>query len=135
MGFAEDDYSELPKARRVASYLAVEHHERLAVPDWAAGIEAAMAYADEPFADSSFLPTFDLCRFAREHVTVALSGDGGDELFAGYETYAADRIRRLTAPIPAVVSRTLAAALPSLPSMRKGRPNTSASSCVRLKLT
>ncbi len=111
MGFAEDDFSELPKARRVASYLAVEHHERLAVPDWAAGIEAAMAYADEPFADSSFLPTFDLCRFAREHVTVALSGDGGDELFAGYETYAADRIRRLTAPIPAVVSRTLAAAL------------------------
>jgi asparagine synthase (glutamine-hydrolysing) len=114
MGFADDDYSELPKARYVAEYLAAEHHERVAEQDSATGMEAAMSHADEPFADSSFVPTFHLCRFARGHVTVALSGDGGDELFAGYETYAADRVRRLTAFVPAGVSRGLAALLHSV---------------------
>lgn len=108
MGFAEDSYDERDKARLVARHLQVEHHERLADPDSPAAVERVLARLDEPFADTSFLPTYALCGFAREHITVALSGDGGDELFAGYETYVADRLRRWSAPVPAVVSRSLA---------------------------
>jgi asparagine synthase (glutamine-hydrolysing) len=63
---------------------------------------------DEPFADTSMIPMYYLAEFARNHVTVCLSGDGSDEIFAGYSTYSADRLRRFTGWIPAVMTRSLA---------------------------
>ena len=103
MGFSEDSYNELPKARQVARYLGINHREEITAPDDTERLMTIIAKLDEPFADTSFIPTYDLCRFARKHVTVALSGDGGDELFAGYETYVADRLHQLARPIPSFV--------------------------------
>jgi asparagine synthase (glutamine-hydrolysing) len=87
IGFGEDDYSELPYARQIASRFGTEHHEFLVQPDLVTVLpELAWAY-DEPFADSSMLPTYYVSKLAGEHVTVALTGDGGDEIFGGYSRY------------------------------------------------
>jgi len=88
IGFEEPDLDERPFAREVAARFGAEHRERVARGD---DIDDPLAFLeqhyDEPFADTSALPTYHLSRFAREHVTVALSGDGGDELFGGYHRY------------------------------------------------
>jgi asparagine synthase (glutamine-hydrolysing) len=104
--FKEDGYSELHDARETARYLGVEHHDRTVSADMARSLGEVVWAADEPFADTSIIPTYHLARFAREHVTVCLSGDGGDEIFAGYETYAADRLRHATNWLPAPMTRT-----------------------------
>lgn len=108
IGFNESGFDETPYARQAAGFLGVDHHERIADVDVANDLRRIMHFADEPLADSSLIPTFHLARFARETVTVALSGDGGDEIFGGYETYAADRLRNSTAVLPARLSRSLA---------------------------
>lgn len=99
MGFAEASFDERVYARQVARHLSVTHRDREVImrPEQ---MREALSSWDEPFADSSLLPTRLLSRFARQYVTVALSGDGGDELFGGYATYLADRVKRLTGAIP-----------------------------------
>src|SRR5256886_15419835 len=87
IGFEEDDFSELPYARQVAQHFGTDHHEFFVRPDLVSVLpELAWAY-DEPFADPSMLPTYYVSKLARDHVTVVLTGDGGDEIFAGYEHY------------------------------------------------
>jgi len=87
IGFDDDDFNEAPHAARVARALGTEHREAIVRPDADAVIEAIVRGFDEPFGDSSALPTFLVSQLARQHVTVSLSGDGGDELFAGYTRY------------------------------------------------
>lgn len=88
IGFDDPRYDESASARTVAAHLGTEHFERILRPDDLLSVVEDVASAfSEPFADSSMLPTWAVCRFAREHVTVALSGDGGDELFAGYNRH------------------------------------------------
>ena len=100
IGFAEDRFNEGPHARIVAERFGTEHHEMVVDPN----IEETIAYLssmlEEPFGDSSMLPTYFVCRMARQEVTVALSGDGGDEMFAGYDRYAVAMQRRHFDGIP-----------------------------------
>jgi asparagine synthase (glutamine-hydrolysing) len=87
IGFAEEAYSELPYAREVAQRFGTQHEEFIVKPD-AIGVLPKLAYQlEEPFADNSALPTYYLSQLTRQHVTVALNGDGGDENFAGYPRY------------------------------------------------
>jgi asparagine synthase (glutamine-hydrolysing) len=94
VGFREDRYNELPHARQVADAYGTEHHELLVEPNDLKVLEELLASFDEPFADSSAIPTYLVSRLARQHVKVVLSGDGGDELFAGYDRYVVDHRRR-----------------------------------------
>jgi asparagine synthase (glutamine-hydrolysing) len=88
IGFEEDAYNELPHARRVAEWYGTDHHEFVVRPKASEVVPVLVRHYGEPFADSSALPTYYLSRMTRQHVTVALSGDGGDESFGGYENYA-----------------------------------------------
>jgi asparagine synthase (glutamine-hydrolysing) len=90
IGFEERSFSELEQARAIAHRYGTDHHELVVRPDAAALLPEICAAADEPLGDSSALPTFLVSRLAAAHVKVVLSGEGGDELFGGYETYAAD---------------------------------------------
>lgn len=105
IGFDDQSYNELQYARTVASHLGVNHVDASASPEVLDLFDDLMYFLDDPLADSSIFPTFLVSRLAREHVTVALSGDGGDELFGGYETYVADALSRWYARIPAVIRR------------------------------
>ena len=90
MGFEGDSFfDERPWASQVASHLGAEHHESVARPHAAELMETLLHHHDEPFGDSSALPTYLVAREARKHVTVALNGDGGDETFAGYDRFRA----------------------------------------------
>jgi asparagine synthase (glutamine-hydrolysing) len=84
IGFDDREHSELPMARLVAEHLGTEHHELVVTPRAADVLERIAWHFDEPMADSSAVPTWYLCQMARRTVTVALSGDGGDEAFGGY---------------------------------------------------
>jgi asparagine synthase (glutamine-hydrolysing) len=107
IGFAERTHSELDHARVVAKALGTDHHELLVKPDAIADLPKLVWHLDQPFADSSALPTYYVSRATRERVTVALSGDGGDELFAGYQRrYGIHRLeQRLRRVIPGPVRR------------------------------
>ena len=87
IGFEEQDFDESRYARKVANLLGTNHHEEIVRPDPQTLVQSIAKVLDQPFADSSFLPTFILSRFARKSVVVALSGDGGDEVFGGYDRY------------------------------------------------
>jgi asparagine synthase (glutamine-hydrolysing) len=87
IGFSADEFDESRHARRVAEQFGSEHQELLVKPDIEETLQFLTGMLEEPFGDSSMLPTYYLCRMARQQVTVALSGDGGDELFAGYDRY------------------------------------------------
>jgi asparagine synthase (glutamine-hydrolysing) len=113
VGFAERTHSELEHARAVARACGSDHHELLVRPDAVADLPRLVWHLDQPFADSSALPTYYVSRAARERVTVALSGDGGDEIFAGYQRRYGihgleNRLRRL---IPGPVRRGVLAPL------------------------
>jgi asparagine synthase (glutamine-hydrolysing) len=90
IGFEERSFDERAEARLVAERYGTDHHELLVKPDPQLLFETLAGVFDEPFADSSALPTYLVSQLATEHVKVALSGEGGDELFGGYHTYAAD---------------------------------------------
>ena len=100
IGFDEAGFDELPDARRVAQHLGTEHHEMVVRPDAANLLETLVHHFDEPFGDSSAIPTFLVSQLAARHVKMVLSGDGGDELCAGYSRYrryaTLQRIRRAT---------------------------------------
>lgn len=87
IGFEEAAYNELPHAEMVAKFYKTEHHSILVRPDAANLVQRLVHHFDEPFGDSSAIPTFLVSEFAVQHVKVALSGDGGDELFAGYRSF------------------------------------------------
>ena len=87
IGFEEQSFSELPHARNIAERFSTEHEEFIVKPDLIGDISNIVKAADEPFADSSMIPMYYLSRQTRKHVTVAISGDGGDEAFSGYDRY------------------------------------------------
>lgn len=117
IGFDEEEFNELDHARLVATQFKTDHHEEVVRPEAAGIIEKLVWHYDEPFADSSAIPTYYVSKVARQYVTVALSGDGGDENFAGYRRYYFDqRENRLRAFLPLSIRRpifgTLAAIYP-----------------------
>jgi asparagine synthase (glutamine-hydrolysing) len=100
IGFEEEAYSELPYARTVAKHIGAEHTDLIVRPDKCELVEKLFSFYDEPFSDSSALPTFLVSELARTGVTVALTGDGGDEIFGGYTRYMAtlDEVAKTWAP-------------------------------------
>lgn len=106
MGFGEASYNEAPYAREVAAHLNTQHFERTVTPDLAAILPKIVWHGEDPLADSSMIPVYYLSQMTREHVTVALAGDGADEILAGYPTYVATRWARLTEFIPRPVIET-----------------------------
>ena len=100
IGFREHTYSEVAEALLSANALSVSLREREVYPDVLGGIPKIFDSADKPFADTSIIPTYNLAHLARQEITVALTGDGGDELFGGYDTYVADRIHALLSWVP-----------------------------------
>lgn len=116
IGFRESGYDESPHARAVAEHLGTEHHERVCTPEEALALVRRIPDAyDEPFADSSAIPTMLVSEFTRGHVTVSLSGDGGDELFCGYPRYAWVRRGTLAQGIPGFLRRPLCSLLSRVP--------------------
>ncbi len=101
IGFRERSFNELDLAREVARRYDTDHHELVVEPDVAELLPRIVAACDEPFADSSAVPTFLVSELASSHVKVVLSGEGGDELFGGYETYAAGQLAQRVGPAAA----------------------------------
>jgi len=94
IGFKEKNYDESNYARQVAKHLGTDHHEQIvSAADMLDVVPLIADIFDEPVADASVIPTYLLSKFTRQHVTVALGGDGGDELFEGYQTYVAEQFR------------------------------------------
>jgi asparagine synthase (glutamine-hydrolysing) len=124
VGFAgaAEYYEERPAARRVAEHLGTEHTELAVTPaDALAALDAVWDGLDEPFADSSALPQYLVARETRRHVTVALSGDGADEVFGGYRKYQGEVLALRLAGLPAWLKRSALAPLDLLPE-DKGSP-------------
>ncbi len=107
IGFEEEAYSELPYARTVAQQFGTDHVEEIVTSDAVSGLSDLVHFYDEPFADSSAIPTMAVCKVAREHLKVVLSGDGGDEAFGGYSRYTHDlKEAKLRALLPLWLRRT-----------------------------
>lgn len=121
MGFEAASYNELPYAREVATRFETHHREGMVNPDLSDLFERLVTHFDQPFADVSLFPTYLVSQIAREHVTVALSGDGGDELFGGYDTYEAEALARRVATVVPEAAMPLIAGLTALfpPSEKK----------------
>jgi asparagine synthase (glutamine-hydrolysing) len=112
IGFADRSFDESSHARRVAQHLGTNHRELVLDPDTLLELVPKITSSlDEPLADASIVPTYLLCRFAREHVKVALGGDGGDELFAGYPTLQAHRLLTAYGLLPGFMRRGVLPAL------------------------
>ncbi len=108
ISFAEASFDESSYARAVAKHLGTDHHEERFSADLAANLVSEIgSWLDEPCSDPSLLPTYLLSRFTRRHVTVALGGDGGDELFAGYPMYLGHRFAEIYSRTPRVLRRGL----------------------------
>jgi asparagine synthase (glutamine-hydrolysing) len=122
IGFSHQDFNEAQYARMVAKRFDTDHHELIVEPDVLQTVETLSASLEEPFGDSSMLPTYFVSCMARKHVTVALSGDGGDEIFAGYNRYAIHLRRRVFENIPLWVrSLYCETVYPRLPRDMRGR--------------
>ncbi|MBF0625926.1 MAG: asparagine synthase (glutamine-hydrolyzing) [Magnetococcales bacterium] len=116
IGFRETEFDESPYARRMAAQVGAHHHQRLVTAEAASILPELVWHAEEPTADSSMVALYHLARLAREHVAMVLSGDGADELLAGYETYPAHYLLRAYRLLPRWlrqgIVRPLAEALP-----------------------
>tara|TARA_B100001123_G_scaffold374234_1_gene439370 strand:- start:504 stop:2381 length:1878 start_codon:yes stop_codon:yes gene_type:complete len=119
IGFEERSYSELEHARTIAQSFNTEHRELVVRPDVQELFDRVVGHFDEPFADSSAIPTYLVSQLAREHVTVALSGTGADELFAGYERYWAIPLSRAYSRIPQPIRSAVNYASQRLPTGRE----------------
>ena len=118
IGFKDQSYNELEHARRIARKFETEHEEQIIEPKALELTEMLVRHLDEPFGDFSIFPTYLVSKMARAHVTVILSGDGGDEVFGGYEHYQAQKLARL--PLAAPLGRTAGAFVRKLrPSAQK----------------
>jgi asparagine synthase (glutamine-hydrolysing) len=111
IGFEEKTFNELDLAREVARRYGTDHHELVVRPDAVNVLPKMVRHFGEPFADSSAVPVYYVSELARRSVKVVLSGEGGDEVFAGYETYLAGKYSRLYRRLPGVIGRTLVPAL------------------------
>ena len=112
MGFKDKAFDETSYAQQMATRYHTDHHSRIVDPDSIDLVDRLIDFYDEPFGDSSAMPTFRLCALARENVTVALSGDGGDELFAGYRRYLFHaRQEQIRAYLPQPVRKAIFGAL------------------------
>ena len=99
IGFHSAQFNEAHHAKQVANYLGTSHHEEILSPDPALVVEKISHVLDQPFADSSIVPTYLLAKFARENLIVALGGDGGDEVFGGYDRYLAAPVMQRLNPL------------------------------------
>ena len=99
IGFHSAQFNEAHHAKQVANYLGTNHHEEILNPDPALLVETISKVLDHPFADSSIVPTYLLAKFARENLIVALGGDGGDEVFGGYDRYLATPALQMANPV------------------------------------
>jgi len=122
IGFGHAEFNEAGYARTVAERFGTDHHELMVEPDISATLDHLCRGLEEPFGDSSMIPTYYVSRLARQHVTVALSGDGGDELFAGYDRYIVNWKRRHYDLVPSWVGAFYRNQVyDRLPSRVKGR--------------
>jgi asparagine synthase (glutamine-hydrolysing) len=121
IGFDDDRFNELAYARTVARRFDTDHHEFIVKPELDALLPRLAWHYGEPFADSSAVPTYLLARLAREQITVALTGDGGDESFAGYRRYIAERLTTRAAAWPVGIRRMAAAILGWVPAANESR--------------
>ncbi|MBW8886696.1 MAG: asparagine synthase (glutamine-hydrolyzing) [Fibrobacteres bacterium] len=116
IGFEEKEFNELEDARVVSDAFGTLHREHIVRPDALSILPSLVWHFDEPFADSSAVPTYYVCQAARREVTVILSGDGGDELFAGYNAYLGrdryDKYKAIPAPLRRMVCGTAGRLLP-----------------------
>jgi asparagine synthase (glutamine-hydrolysing) len=103
IGFDSAQYNEAHHAKQVANFLGTNHHEEILSPDPAIVVEKIAHVLDQPFADSSIVPTYLLAKFARENLIVALGGDGGDEVFGGYDRYLATPVLQRLNPVLSLV--------------------------------
>jgi asparagine synthase (glutamine-hydrolysing) len=122
IGFDEPAFDELEHARVVARHFGTDHHEFVVEPDGVAILDRLIAHFDEPFADPSAIPTWYVSEMARRHVTVVLSGDGGDELFGGYDRYVPHpRVLAFDRYSPRAFRRVAAIAAARLPHGTRGK--------------
>jgi asparagine synthase (glutamine-hydrolysing) len=121
IGFNEARYDEREHARYVAQKFGTRHHEFLLEPSSIEIIEQIAWHTDEPFADSSALPTWYLSQLTRQHVKVTLSGDGGDEMFAGYDSYRGHLLSERLRKLPGFVRSAAVAAVQSMPASDAGK--------------
>lgn len=105
IGFDDPTYNELGWARKVATHLGVDHIDEVIKPDVLDLFDHLMQFMDDPIGDFSIFPTYLVSKLARKHVTVSLSGDGGDELFGGYETYLANHKANQFQKIPSFIRK------------------------------
>jgi asparagine synthase (glutamine-hydrolysing) len=118
IGFDDPSYNELQWARKVADHLRIDHLTEVIKPDIFELFKKLMYFMDDPIGDFSIFPTYLVSKLARRHVTVALSGDGGDELFGGYETYVAEQKAKQYSHIPGLIRKNLIE-----PAVRSLRPS------------
>jgi asparagine synthase (glutamine-hydrolysing) len=122
IGFDEPAFDELEHARRVARHFGTDHHELVVKPDGVSILDRLVSHFDEPFADASAIPTWYVSEMARRHVTVVLSGDGGDELFGGYDRYLPHpRVVAFDRYSPRALRRVAAIAAAGLPHGVRGK--------------
>jgi asparagine synthase (glutamine-hydrolysing) len=121
IGFAESAFDELQHARQIAAVFGTDHHDLVLKPDVVQIVEDLTWYLDEPFGDTSAIPTFMVSKLAAEHVKVVLSGDGGDELFAGYDKYVVEQRERPFDRVPGPLRAVAGAIGAVMPEGMTGR--------------
>lgn len=121
IGFAEASYDELQHARHVAAAFGTDHYDEVLRPDVVQIVEDLTWYLDEPFGDTSAIPTYMVSKLASQHVKVVLSGDGGDELFAGYDKYVVEGRERRYDRVPRALRRAAGLVGRQMPDGMRGR--------------